>query len=363
MILALAAAIFSFAFAAAAPWKKRRSLATWCFSVGRLVFALESLFGAIWREAVNPESAAFWGTLTLVTKSFVPGVWLCFSLTYSRGNARALPLRIWFLMLAALLIPVGMSLVFRDQLMPVSPHTEPGGNWWFRSNAAAKILNGFQLIAAVVILMNLEKTFRSAVGTMQWRIKFLVIGLGIVFGARIYTLSQVLLFSGGAPPLNDVDTVALMIGCSLIVVAFVRSSFDEIDVYPSHAALRTSLTVLLVGAYLFVVGVLAQVVAWAGGSATFQFQAFVVLLGFAFLAVLLLSNRVRQNIRRFVSRHFKRPQYDFRQIWTRFTQCTSSVIDQAALCTAAAKLISETFNVLSVTVWLFDDHDRLSFAA
>ena len=93
-ILALAAAIFSFAFAAAAPWKKRRSLATWCFSVGMLVFGLESLFGAIWREAVNSESAAFWGTLTLVTKSFVPGVWLCFSLTYSRGNARALPLRI-----------------------------------------------------------------------------------------------------------------------------------------------------------------------------------------------------------------------------------------------------------------------------
>jgi putative PEP-CTERM system histidine kinase len=79
--------------------------------------------------------------------------------------------------------------------------------------------------------------------------------------------------------------------------------------------------------------------------------------------VLLLSNRVRQNIRRFVSRHFKRPQYDFRQIWMRFTQGTSSVLDQANLCTAAAKLISETFNVLSVTIWLFDDHDRLTFAA
>ena len=40
----------------------------------------------------------------------------------------------------------------------------------------------------VLILMNLERTFRSAVGTMRWRIKFIVLGLGIVFGARIYTL-------------------------------------------------------------------------------------------------------------------------------------------------------------------------------
>src|SRR5262249_27942181 len=154
MILALATAVFSFAFAAAAPWRKRRSFATWCFSVGMLIFALESLLGGISREALDPESAAFWGTLTLVTKSFVPGIWVCFSLTYSRGSARTLPARAWFLVLAALLIPIGMSLVFRDQLVPTSPYTEPGADWWVRSHAAAKILNGFQLVASVVILMN-----------------------------------------------------------------------------------------------------------------------------------------------------------------------------------------------------------------
>ena len=219
------------------------------------------------------------------------------------------------------------------------------------------------LVAAVLILMNLERTFRAAVGTMQWRIKFIVIGLGIIFGARIYTLSQALLFSQGSPPLNDVAMVALLVGCALMVVAFVRSGFGEIDVYPSHAVLRTSLTVLLVGGYLFIVGVLAQVVTRIGGSANFQLQAFVVLLGFAALAVLLLSNRVRHKVGSFISRHFRRPQYDFRQVWTRFTQCTSSVLDQTGLCTATAKLISETFNVLSVTIWLFDEHDRLTFAA
>jgi putative PEP-CTERM system histidine kinase len=362
-ILALAAAIFSFAFAAIVPWRKRRSLATWCFSVGMLVFALESLFGAIWREAAIPESAAFWGTLTLVTKSFVPGVWVCFSLTYSRGSARTLPARAWLLVLAALLIPIGMSLVFRDQLVLASPYTEPGADWWVPSNAADKILNGFQLVAAVVILMNLEKTFRSAVGTMQWRIKFLVIGLGIVFGARIYTLSQALLFSADVPVLNDLDTVALLIGCVLIVIAFVRSGFGEIDVYPSHAVLRTSLTFVLAGSYLFVVGVLAQVVARTGKAGAFQFQALLVLMAFALLAMLLLSNRIRQKLHRIISRHFKRPQYDFRQIWTRVTQSMSNVFDQSGLCAAAAKLISETFSLLSVSIWLLDEEDRLAFAA
>ena len=361
--LALAAATFSAALAVAAACRKRRSFATWCFSAGMLTFALESLFGALWHDALVPERAAFWETLTLITKSFLPGIWLCFSLTYSRGNSREFPVRSRFLVLAAFLLPVGVSLIFREQLAPIFPDNESGGNWWISSHAAAKTLNGLLLMAAVLVLVNLERTFRSAVGTMQWRIKFMVLGLGIVFGARIYTLSQALLFSGDIMALIDVETGALLIGCTFIVVAFLRSGFAEIDVYPSHAVLRTSLTVLLAGAYLFIVGVLAQVVARAGGSATFQLQAFVVLLGFALLAVLLLSNRIRQNIRSFVSRHFERPQYDFRQIWTRFTQCMSSVVDQSGLCAAAAKLISETFNVLSVTIWLFDEHDRLAFAA
>src|SRR5262245_53386990 len=218
-----------------------------------LTFALENLFGAIWNEAVIPERTAFWGTLTLVTKSFLPGVWLCFSLTYSRGSASRLGSRVWFLVLALLVIPVAISLFFRDQLVPVSPYTGLGGDWWVRSHVAAKTLNAFQLVAAVVILMNLERTFRSAVGTMQWRIKFIVIGLGIVFGARIYTLSQALLFSEDVLVLSGVDTVALLIGCVLFVIAFIRSGFGEIDVYPSHAVLRRSLTFVLAGAYLFVV--------------------------------------------------------------------------------------------------------------
>jgi len=256
-----------------------------------------------------------------------------------------------------------MSLVFRDQLVPLSPYTEPGADWWVRSHTAAQALNVFQLVAAVVILMNLEKTFRSAVGTMQWRIKFLVIGLGIVFGARIYTVSQALLFSADVLVLSDVDTVALLIGCALIVITLVRSGFGEIDVYPSHAVLRTSLTFVLAGAYLFIVGVFAQVVARTGKAGAFQFQAFLVLLAFALLAMLLLSNRIRQKIHRAVSHHFKRPQYDFRQIWTRVTQSMSNVFDQSGLCAAAAKLMSETFTVLSVSIWLLDEQDRLAFAA
>ena len=304
--------------------------------------AIESIFGGLSVGAGEPEVGAFWQSLATVPKSFLPGIWLFFSLTYSRGNYRAVLARWRPLLVAAFVIPVGLSALSRAGLV----------------GEMANVLNGLLLIATAMILMNLERTFRSAVGTMQWRIKFLILGLGIIFGARIYTCSQALLFSRNHLALINLETGALLLGCALMSVAYLRKGFSEIDVYPSHAVLQTSLTVLLVGGYLVVIGVLAQIASHTGEAQGFEIQAFVVLLGAAVLAVLLVSNRIRQNIQRFVSRHFKRPEHNFRKVWTDFTHATSSVLEQSEICAAAAKLISETFNALSVTIWLFDEEQQ-----
>ena len=320
-----------------------------------LIFASESLFGAIASDAPLPEKAAFWGTFALVAKSFLPSVWLIFSLTYSRANYRDFLVRSRWLLLGVFLVPLlSLAAIYGSFFYNVA-YNPPVGGWGLMLNDPAKILNVLVLVSTVLILTNIERTFRAAVGTMRWRIKFLVLGLGVIFGARIYTGSQALLFSDYSSGRLSVEATALLIGCALIAVAYLRTGFSEIDVYPSRAVLQTSVTVLLTGAYLFVVGVLAQIVVHFGGAASFPIDAFVVLLGVAILAVLLLSDRARQSLQLFISRHFKRPQHDFRQIWARFTRSLSSALDETALGTIATRLISETFGALSVSMWLFDE--------
>jgi putative PEP-CTERM system histidine kinase len=345
----------SAALAAVAACRKQRSVATWCFSVGMLIFALESLFGAIANDTLLPEKAAFWGTLALVAKSFLPGVWLTFGLTYSRANYRDFLLRSRWLLVGAFLVPLlSLAAIYRPFFYVVA-YKPPVDGWGLMLDDPAKILNVLVLVSTVLVLMNIERTFRAAVGTMRWRIKFLVLGLGVIFGARIYTGSQALLFSDYSSGRLSVEATALLIGCALIAVAYLRTGFSEIDVYPSRAALQTSVTVLLSGTYLFVVGVLAQIVVRFGGTASFPIAAFLVLLGVAILAVLLLSDRARQSLQLFISRHFKRPQHDFRQIWARFTRSLSAALNETALGTITTRLISETFGALSVSMWLFDE--------
>ena len=211
-LLALVAGMFSAALAAAAACRKQRSLATWCFSAGMLTFALASLFGAIATDAVVPQKAAFWESLSLVAKSFLPGVWLTFSLTYSRANHRDFLVRSRLLVIGSFLIPMLSLPALYSPFFSVVTYDPPVGGWGLRLNEPAKVLNVLILVSTVLILTNIERTFRAAVGTMRWRIKFVVLGLAVVFGARIYTQSQAVLFSEYNPSQFSVETIALVIG-------------------------------------------------------------------------------------------------------------------------------------------------------
>ena len=353
--LPFAAAILSLLLAVASVLRKKPSPATWFFCAGMAVLGIDGLFTGLGLRATSLDELVRWMTAGLAVKSLVPVIWLCFSLTYSRGNPREFLAR-WTIPLLVLgLLPVGLSLGFRDQLLQVVPAGPAGGVPQLRFGGVGTALNLIVLVGLALILMNLEQTFRSAVGTMRWRIKFVMVALGVIFGGRLYVRSQAILFSAPDVALWAVESGALLLGCLFLALAYVRTGFTEIDVYPSRAVLRSSLTVLIVGGYLFIVGVLAEVVRRLGGVESLQFQAFVVLVGMAGLAVLLLSDRLRQRIHAFVGRHFRKAQHDSVQIWTEFSRRMARVEDRADLCAASARLISETFDVLSVTVWVLDE--------
>jgi putative PEP-CTERM system histidine kinase len=335
--------------------RRKPSAATWCFFAGMTALGVDSILTGLGLRASQLRDLMYWVTAAFIVKSLIPVIWLCFSLTYSRADARDALAR-WRIPLAAVaLLPMALSLGFRDQLFQVVPLGTEGNVWLLQFGVIATALNVIHLVVLVLVLMNLEQTFRSAVGTMRWRLKFVVLALVMIFGARLYAGTQAILFSAPGVSFWAVESSGLLIGCVFLVVAYARTRWAEIAVYPSSAVLRSSLTIMIVGAYLFVVGVLAQVVRRFGGAEFFQVQAFVVLLGMAGLAVLLLSDRARQKIHTFVVRHFRKAQHDSVRVWTLFSRRLASVTDQTRLCSMSATLISETFDVLSVTLWLHDE--------
>ena len=357
--IAFSAALFSATLAFAVAWRGGRT-AHRSFATGMFAFSVESLFNGLAFDARYPEEQLFWEQCRLVAMSFLPGTWLFFSLSYGRGNYRDFLHRWRFILLAAFLVPVGLAIAFHGQL--ISGVSLANGHRIFEFRGFGVALNLLFLAGAVLVLMNLERTFRSAVGTMRWRIKFMIIGLGVLFAVRCYGASQALLFHNVDLPLQVLNSVALFAACALISRSLFRTGHFEVDIYPSHSLLQNSLTVLLTGIYLFVIGVFANVVASLGGDNAFAAKAFFVLIALVLLTVLLLSDRVRLWSARFVSRHFQRPQYDYRDLWRKFTECTASCVSAGELAHATVKFTANIFHVMSVTIWLVDENgEQLEF--
>ena len=149
--------------------------------------------------------------------------------------------------------------------------------------------------------------------------------------------------------------MALLAANLLFAFSFARGRFLDVNVYFSRATIENSLTIVLSGIYLVAVGVLAHLTRSYLPVESLSLDAFVVFLSLMGLAVLLLSNRLRRQLRQFVTRHFRRPRYDYQSVWMDLTQRTTSLMDIHELSGAISKMVSESLEILSVNVWLVDE--------
>jgi putative PEP-CTERM system histidine kinase len=324
------------------------ALASWLFFAGMTLLAADCILIHLGEMATRTGEVRSGERFSMLLKSFIPGVWLGFSLVYARGQPKKFLSRWKWGLMASILIPPILVWVFPGGFPGA---VDSNSVVVLRFSGVGKAWVAALLIITLAILINLEQTFRASVGMTRWRIKYLIIGVALIFGVKLYSFSQMLLFSGYYPALVKLTLVALLLGCSLIGVGLVRSSFAKFDIYPSRTVLQGSFTVILAGVYFVIVGLLAQWVERLGGAALFPAQALVLLLGVVGVTVMLLSERFRATLRRSISHHFRRPEHDFRKIWTDFTRRTSSVLDAFTLGKNAAEVIAESFHVLGVTVF------------
>ena len=183
------------------------------------------------------------------------------------------------------------------------------------------------LCVAVLILLNLEKTYRASSGAIRWQIKFMILGIGSLFAVRIYTMSQGLLFALINPGMNIFQAVVLLLSCVFITLSFLRTRQWDINIYVSRGFLFNSAVLLIVGIYLIVVGIAAKVMLYWDKANAIQHQALLVFLLLIGLIIILLSDDFRHRLGDFITRNFERPLYDYRHEWRKFTQRTTALMD------------------------------------
>ncbi len=350
--------------AVATLWLRRRSFRWLFFALGMLLLAADAVLGSLTLSALSAEAVLAWQKLELTVLAFLPGTWLVFSLCYARGNYREFLARWRAMLVLAYAIPILALLVFGKDLIVKIAYSEVDGDVFVGLGWSGKVLCFTLLVGSVFILLNFERTFRSAVGVMRWRIKYFILGAALVFGSKLYSSSQVLLYSGVHGVLVQINSATILGASVLIAYSFARTRLADSEIYPSHQVLRHSFTAVVAGVYLVCLGVLANWVAHFGGATGFPLKSLLLMAGIIGLAVVVLSDRIQQKVKFFVSRNFRRPIHDSRKVWSSLTERTGLLIDSTSLCRAAVKSISETFELLSVTIWLAPEHGKgLAFGA
>ena len=342
---------------------KRRSIARWAFGAGMAILCVEGVVTGFSAAALTAEQFLYWQQTRLVALSFLPGTWIIFSLTYARGSTRKF-LHAWrYVLIAAFAIPALLATFYGDSYI-LFRQLQGDGQVTVLLGWPGQASQFLMILGSVLSMMNLERTYRAAVGAMRWQVKYMLLGLGTLFLVRFYTSSQAFLFANANTGMDTINSIGLIVSSLLIVRALCRRGHFDIELYPSHAVLSNSLTILVAGIYLLSVGVLAKLVTLIGGDIAFPIKALGVLVAFVLLATLLQSDHFRLNIKQFVSRHFKRPMHDYRTVWKRFTEESASHVHQPDLCEGLSKLIAETFDSHSVNFWLFEDERaKLNLAA
>jgi putative PEP-CTERM system histidine kinase len=358
-VLSYAASYFGVTVAVAVLLRDHRSIVHRLFAAGMILLSAEVFLRGVANGQILPIDVAHWQKGVIAVSALVPAVWLSFSLSYARVNPENYLTRWKWGLLASGVLPIAFVGLFRHSIFlgQMSPGLQPG-QWSLPLSGLGKILQAYLLCTSVFILFNLERTIRSSIGRMRWQIKFMALGVGGLFALRLYIASQNLLWSSVDTGFGPIHALALLAACVLFAISLSRGRSLNVDIYLSTTTLQNSLTIILAGIYLLAVGVLARFTRYASPSGSLPLDAFIVFIALTFLAVLLLSNRLRRKMRMFVSRHFRRPVYDYRTVWMDVTERTKSLLDVQELSTAVSRMISETVDILSVSVWLVDETSR-----
>lgn len=361
VVLAFLTAALTVGVVAVGVYRGPRSVVLYVFSLAMLFVAAEAaLIGFIFQSSSVTDFLSR-HSLLFVVSSLTPAVWLLFSISFARAGYTEQISKWKWVLLPASVVPLAIYFLSGSNFIVLVLSPEHSRTLFIRLGKAGYLWHLLSIVISILVLMNLERTFRHSTGHVRWQTKFMFLGVIFIFVVRIFTDSQVVLFKGVNTGYYLINLGSIIIADILILRSLFRGRPMGVNIQLSHQFLYTSLTVFIVGIYFIALGIIAWIAINFELMNNINLLIFFIFLTVAALAVYLLSDRMRTRRKRFISRHFKRPLYDYRKIWEDFTQKTTSVTSTEELCKIIVKMVSDALEILSVTIWLVGEKQKVLY--
>jgi len=209
-------------------------------------------------------------------------------------------------------------------------------------------------------LAQLELVLRASREPVRHKLKFVVIGLGGLAGYQIYQASQMLLFPIWQAEHVLVGSIVTAMALCLTAYGLGRTRLREVlvNTYVSQQALFGSVTFIVIGLYLLVVGGVGEWLRRTNQPLGVGLSVVVVFGALVGLAVAAFSKTVRADVRRFLNRSFYRSKHDYRTQWLQVTEAFEQAASKEAIMDHLLDLLIKTFPTTAISIWSFREADR-----
>ena len=208
-----------------------------------------------------------------------------------------------------------------------------------------------KLFFCVMGIVTLEQVARNTRRDHQWNIKFLIIGLGIVFGYGFVLYADALLFNKANLRLLVPLGYIYALGAPFISIASLRNSSHRMNVNLSRRFVFRTGALLFAGGYLLIMGTAGYYVRFFGGEWGEVFQVFLISVAIIGLAVIAVSTQVRNALRLAIARNLYEYKYDYRDEWMRVTGELTHVNVDEELGLRAIHALTDLLHANSGAYW------------
>ncbi|MBR9805362.1 hypothetical protein GYB62_02490, partial [bacterium] len=195
------------------------------------------------------------------------------------------------------------------------------------------LLSRETLAAISLILVTLsgivliEQLYRNATMSDRDNIKYLCLGLAILFSFDLYDYTYTSLFSTYDPAARTADGIITLFSAVIILLSALRSSTSHALSFSRPMAFYSTSTIAG-GLFLMAMAIAAYYVRAHGGSWGNTIQLIVLFSTSAIVFALLISRNTRRQLTVFINKHFFSHKYDYRHVWLKLIDTLSKPVEQ-----------------------------------
>ena len=183
------------------------------------------------------------------------------------------------------------------------------------------------LAVAIIGWTLVEQIYRNTRHEHRWAVKFLCLGMGAAFAYDFVIYAGAVLVGRVDGELWDARGLVQAMIVPLIAVSAARNPQWSLEIFVSRQVVFYTATVLGTGGYLVMMAALGYYIREVGGSWGGIAQVAFLCATLLLLSLLFFSGSLRARAKVFLSKHFFKNKYDYREEWLRFTQALSSQDD------------------------------------